>query len=102
MRKFVGINGSVLVDENTVTLFREKKLDGVFHELGKMEIPVNQIERIVISEAGLTNGFIAFLRKGDKRPRTVFSALKNKNTIIFRLTKNEQALKMTEYVKSLM
>lgn len=101
MKRFTGLNGSITVSGNSVVLSRERKLDGVFHELGSREIPISQIEKVVFSEAGLTNGFLAILRKGDKRPRSVFSAIKNENAIIFRITKNEQAQEMAEYVKSL-
>ncbi|MBR2255772.1 MAG: hypothetical protein IJ899_00205 [Blautia sp.] len=101
MQKFVGLNGTISASEKSVILSREKKLDGVFHKLGTMEIPIDQIEKVVFSEAGLTNGFIAILRKGDKRPHSVFSAMKNQNAVIFRLTKNAQAQALTEYVRSL-
>ena len=102
MKKFVGLNGTISVSADSVYLSRERKLDGVFHQLGTTEIPIKQIEKVVFSEAGLTNGFIAILRKGDKRPHTIFSALKNENAVIFRLTKNDQAQEMTNYVKSLL
>ena len=102
MKKFVGLNGTISVSTDSVYLSRERKLDGVFHQLGITEIPIKQIDKVIFSEAGLTNGFIAILRKGDKRPHSIFSALKNENTVIFRLTKNHQAQELTNYVKSLL
>ena len=101
-RKFAGLNGSILVKDDNLYLIREKKLDGVFHELGTITIPINQIKQVAFAEAGLTNGFIAILRKGDRRPRTVFSAIKNETAVIFRVTKNAQAHDMVRYVESLM
>ena len=101
MKNFVGLNGKIYADEDGVTLIRESKIDGVFHELGTVRIPISEIAKVIYSEGGLTNGYIAFLRKGDRRPLSVFSALKNDNTVIFRFTKNESAQQMAEYVKSL-
>jgi len=99
MRSFVGLNGSVSVGESGISLTRESKLDGVFHELGTAVIPYEQIVKVVYAEGGLSNGYMAFLRKGDKRPHSVFSALKNDSAIIFRFTKNESAKEIVDLVK---
>ena len=100
MVSFAGLNGQITVDEHTITLTRSAKLDKVFHNAGTITIPLSKVEKVIFSEGGLTNGYVAFLRKGDKRPRSVFSALKNKNTVIFRLTKNDDAKDLVDYVKS--
>ena len=102
MRRFVGLNGTISISDHSVFLSREGKLDSVFHMPGTTEIPIRLIHKVVFSQAGLTNGFIAILRKGDKQPHSVFSALKNENAVIFRVTKNDQALELAEYVRSLM
>lgn len=70
-------------------------------EAGSITIPIDQIEKVAFSEGGLTNGFIAFVRKGDKRPHSVFSAMKQDNAVVFRLTKNDAARELAEYVKAL-
>ena len=56
----------------------------------------------MFSEEGIANGYMAFLRKGDKRPHSVFSALKNENAIIFRFTKNRIAKELVNLVKERM
>ena len=101
MRSFYGLNGRVSIEDNAVILTRESKFDGIFHELGVFSIPVSQITKVIYSPGGVTNGYMSFLRKGDRRPISVFTALKNKNTIIFRFTKNEEAKEIADYVKSL-
>ena len=101
MRSFYGLNGRVSIEDNAVILTRESKFDEIFHELGVFSIPVSQITKVIYSPGSVTNGYMSFLRKGDRRPISVFTALKNKNTIIFRFTKNEEAKEIADYVKSL-
>ena len=101
MKTFKGLNGKITADEEKVVLTRSTKLDSVFHEAGTITIPIDQIEKVAFSEGGLTNGFIAFVRKGDKQPHSVFSAMKQDNAVIFRLTKNDVARELAEYVKAL-
>ncbi|MCR5775890.1 MAG: hypothetical protein K6G84_00545 [Lachnospiraceae bacterium] len=100
MISFVGLNGQIEVDNDGIILTRVAKLDKVFHQAGKIIIPFCQVENVVFSEGGLTNGFVAFLRKGDKEPHSVFSAIKNDTAVIFRLTKNKNARQLVNYVKS--
>ncbi len=100
MKSFTGLNGKVFASEDTVMIKREGKLDKVFHE-SDLTIPLNQIYAVEYMEGGITNGFIAFLRKGDKIPHSVFAALKNENAIIFRFNKNLQAKKFAEHVECL-
>ena len=98
---FKGLNGSVSIAENWVTISREKKLDGVFHTLGSIIIPIRELDKVVYSKGGILNGFIVFIKKGDRQPHSVFSAIKNKNAIIFRASKNEQAKEVEKYTNAL-
>lgn len=99
MMSFVGLNGSVFVDERGISLTRKSRLDGAFHDLGTLKIPYEQIVKVVFAKGGLTNGYMAFLRKDDKRPHSVFSALKNDSAIIFRFTKNDSAKEIVDLIK---
>ena len=100
MRLFTGLNGSISVGEIGVSLTRQAKIDGIFHELGTMVIPYEEIDKVVFSKGGLTNGYMVFLRKGEKRPHSVFSAIKNEHAIVFRFTKNKSAKEIVNIVKT--
>ncbi len=100
MKTFIGLNGSISVNSEKVILHRGSGIDSVFHEEGNLTIPFSNIAEVIYSEGGLTNGYITILRYGDKRPHGILSALRNATTVIFRFTKNRQALEMTEYVNS--
>ena len=99
MKRFTGINGTIIFDDRKVTIIREKKLDRVFHQQGSIDIPLSQIDLVMFSEAGLTNGYIAILEKNNKIPHSVFTAIKHQNAVIFRFPKNQQAQEFARQIK---
>lgn len=101
MKTFVGLNGKISADEKNIILTRDSGIAVIFQKEGDLIIPICNILKIVYSEGGFTNGYISFLRNGDRKPHSIFSAVKNETTIIFRCTKNRMAQEMVEYVNSL-
>ena len=61
---------------------------------------VYDIDEVVVVPGSLLNGFICIVESGYGSPSNVFSAMKDENTIIFRLTKNGQAEKMKRLIEA--
>ena len=91
MKSFAGLNGEVLVEDDYLYLVRKSKIDSVFHKKKKVRLLIRDIDKIIFSKGGLVNGYMVFLKEGEKCPKSIFSALKNENAIIFRMTKNDKA-----------
>ncbi|MDO4474989.1 MAG: hypothetical protein Q4B75_10125 [Eubacteriales bacterium] len=100
MKKFRGINGTLILKDDSVLVLREKGIDGTFHDVSEIEIPYSTIEDVEIVPGGLINGYICIVNSGINSPSNIFKAMKNDNTVIFRIFKNDQAIKFAEELKS--
>lgn len=99
MKKFRGINGTLIIQDDSVLVLREKGIDGTFHDTAEIEIPYSNIEDIEVVPGGLINGYICIVNSDKNVPSNIFKAMKNDNTVIFRVFKNDQAIKFAEELK---
>ena len=65
-----------------------------------IHIPYNQIIDVKYVPGSVLNGFICTIRKDDSIPANVFQAVKHNCSVVFRLTKNKQALHFVSLIKS--
>ena len=98
MNVFKGLNGTIVLHEEYVSIVRNSMIDATFHEVGEMKIPYKRIKKIEVVPGGLTNGYITLMEDTSVFPSTVFMALKNKNSVIFRMTKNSGAEKIKNMI----
>ena len=96
--KFRGLNGTIEVVDDKIRIIREKLLDGAFHKKGTFVFPLSSVIMMHYHKGGITNGFLTLERKGSKLSKSVFSAMKNDDAIIFRMMKNEEAEAFSKYV----
>lgn len=94
--KFRGLNGTIELINDTVRITREKLLDGVFHKKGVYNYPLASVVKVHYHKGGIANGFLTLEREESKLSRNVFSAMNNDDSIIFRMTKNEEAEKFSK------
>ena len=94
VKSFKGLNGKIVIKEDYVSIVREAMIDSTFHEKGEIKIPYAQIKEIEVVPGGILNGYITIFDGKVSKPLTIFSALKNEKTIIFRMTKNGEAEKI--------
>lgn len=99
MIKFRGLNGTLVLNDNSVLILREKGIDGTFHDIPKIEIPFSNITKIEVVQGGLTNGYICIADSECRVPSNVFKAMKNDNTVIFRVFKNALAERFAEELR---
>ena len=97
---FKGLNGTIVLHEEYVSIIRNSMIDVTFHEAGEIKIPYRRIKNVEVVPGGLLNGYITLLEDKSVFPATVFVALKNKNTVIFRVTKNSAAEKMKNMIRT--
>lgn len=95
---FKGLNGTIVLHEEYVSIIRDSMIDVTFHEAGETKIPYKKIKQVKVVQGGILNGYITLLEDKGVFPLTVFVALKNKNTVIFRMTKNSAAEKMRNII----
>ena len=100
MKSFKGLNGTIILRTSGVAIVRENMLGTTFHNGGEVEIPYCNIDEVVVVPGSLLNGFICIVESGYGSPSNVFSAMKDENTIIFRLTKNGKAEKMKRLIEA--
>ena len=100
MKAFKGLNGTIQLRNDGVAIIRENKLDTTFHNAGETLIPFGNISEVEVVPGSVLNGYICVVENGYGSPSSVFSALKDENTIIFRLTKNGQAEKMKQLIEA--
>ena len=99
MNSFKGLNGTIILRNSGVAIVRENMLGTTFHNGGEVEIPYSNISEVEVVPGALLNGFICIVENGYGSPSNVFSAMKDENTIIFRLTRNGQAKKMKRLIE---
>lgn len=99
MVKFRGLNGTLILNEDSVLILREKGLDETFHDIQKIEIPFSNIKEIEVVQGGITNGYICIVDSDCCAPSNVFKAMKNDNTVIFRVFKNALAERFAEELR---
>ena len=100
MKSFKGLNGTIILRNSGVSIVRENMLGTTFHNGGEIEIPYSNISEVDVVPGSLLNGFICIVENGYGSPSNVFSAMKDENTIIFRLTKNGPAEKMKRLIEA--
>ena len=100
MESFKGLNGTIILRNSGVAILRKNMLETTFHNAGEVEIPYANINEVKVVPGSLLNGFICIMKKGYGSPSNVFTALKDENTIIFRLTKNGQAEKIKRLIEA--
>lgn len=91
MKGFKGVNGTLQLRREGVAIIRDRVLDKGFHEPGEVLIPYGNICDVKVVPGSLVNGYICVVTEGSSSPSSVFKALKDNHTVIFRLTKNIQA-----------
>lgn len=99
MTSFKGLNGTILLKENSLSIIRESGIDTTFHKKGVIEISYSCIDGVMLELGSLVNGYITIIEKGSTCPSSIFSAMKNDNTVIFRCTKNGQAEKIRALIE---
>lgn len=99
MKSFKGLNGTIILRDSGVAIVRENMLGTTFHNGGEVEIPYSNVNEVEVVPGALLNGFICIVENGYGSPSNVFSAMKDENTIIFRLTRNGQAKKMKRLIE---
>jgi hypothetical protein len=99
MKSFKGLNGTIILRDSGVAIVRENMLGTTFHNGGEVEIPYSNVSEVEVVPGALLNGFICIVENGYGSPSNVFSAMKDENTIIFRLTRNGQAKKMKRLIE---
>ena len=100
MKSFTGLNGTIILRNSGVAIVRKSMLGTTFHNAGEIEIPYSNINEVEVVPGSLLNGFICIVENGYGSPSNVFSAMKDENTIIFRLTRNKQAKKMKQLIEA--
>lgn len=100
MKKFRGINGTLVLKDDAVLVLREKGIDNTFHDYSEIEIPYSNIEEVAVVLGGITNGYICIVDEEGTSPTNVFKAMKNDNAVIFRVFKNSAAEKFAEELRS--
>lgn len=100
MKSFTGLNGTIILRNSGVAIIRENMLGTVFHNCSEVEIPYFNISKVKVIPGSLLNGFICIVENGHCGPSNIFSALKDKNTVIFRLTKNKQAENLKQLIET--
>lgn len=101
MKSFRGINGTLILKDDAVLVLREKGIDGTFHEHTEIEIPYYDIQEIKVSLGGIINGYICIVDTDSNSPSNIFKAMKNDNTVIFRIFKNSAAEKFAKELRSI-
>lgn len=99
MKSFKGLNGTIILRDSGVAIVRENMLGTTFHNGGEVEIPYSNVSEVEVVPGALLNGFICIVENGYGSPSNVFSAMKDENTIIFRLTRKGQAKKMKRLIE---
>ena len=101
MKSFRGINGTLILKDDAVVILLEKGIDGTFHKHPEIEIPYHNIQEVKVSLGGITNGYICIVNTDCNSPSNIFKAIKNDNTVIFRIFKNSSAEKFAKKLRSL-
>ncbi len=102
MDRFRGLNGTIVLKENSVQILREGGIDSAFHEQNRMVIPYSEIEDIQCVAGSLVNGYLSIIRVGRSKPTGIVKAMKDDATVIFRMFKNGQAEKLVKDIRQRM
>lgn len=100
MKTFKGLNGTIELTDIDVQISRDNMLGTTFHSEHTIKIPYNNIRDIILVPGGLLNGYICIVEEGCAYPSNVFVAIKDENTVIFRMPKNLQASRLKQAIKS--
>lgn len=100
MNTFKGLNGTIVLGSTGVSIIRDTMLGTAFHNGGETLIPYSRISEVVMVPGSLTNGYLCIVETGYGSPGSIFSALKDENTVIFRMTKNAPARKMKRLIEA--
>lgn len=100
MKSFKGLNGTIILRNTGIAIIRDNALGTTFHNAGELEIPYENVSHVVVVPGSLLNGYICIVENEYGSPSGVFSAMKDENTVIFRLTKNLKAEKMKRLIEA--
>jgi len=99
MERFRGLNGTIVLKEDSVQILREGGIDSTFHDQNRIVIPYSEIKDIQYVAGSLVNGYLSIIRTGTSRPTGIIKAMKDDTTVIFRMFKNGQAEKLVKEIK---
>lgn len=100
MKSFKGLNGTIKLTDSGVEITRDNMLGTTFHGEGTIEIPYDNISEVAVVPGGVLNGYICIVEEGYGCPSNVFAAMKDENTVIFRITKNMRASRIKKSIES--
>lgn len=100
MKSFKGLNGTIYLNASGVSIVRDTSISTTFHKLSEVEIPYANISKVNLVHGAALNGYISIVEHGYGSPSSIFSALKDENTVIFRFTKNLSAEKMKRLIEA--
>lgn len=99
MECFKGLNGTLILYDDHISIIRNGFLATTFHKLDEIQIFYCDISSVTFYPGSLVNGYICIEKKETKSPTNIVNAIKNDYTIIFRFTKNEQAKKIKRHIE---
>lgn len=100
--EFKGLNGVIRIDDSYVVIERKKGLTTFFNKKRLLKIDYQLIKQIKYKSGNLTNGYIAIIIKESRVPHTIFGAVGNDYTVIFRREKNGEAKRFLKKIKEYM
>ena len=86
--------------DDAVLVLREKWIDDTFHDYSEIEIPYENIEDVEVVPGGVVNGYICIVESDCAAPSNIFKAMKNDNTVIFRMFSNGKAERFADALRS--
>lgn len=98
MKCLKGVNGKIIIRNRYVLISRDRFVDALFQQIGEIRIPYKEIVDVRIVRGGILNGYITIVGNNSKLPVSIFSALKNENTVIYRMTKNHEVKKLRKEI----
>lgn len=99
MDRFRGLNGTIVLKDDCVQIFREGGIDSTFHQQDKISIPYSEIKDIHYVAGSIVNGYLSIIREGESKPSGIIKAMKDDTSVIFRMFKNSQAERIVREIK---
>ncbi len=99
MERFRGLNGTIVLKEDSVQILRESRIDSIFHKQDQIIIPYSEIKDIQYVAGSFVNGYLSIIRTGTSRTTGIINAIKDDTTVVFRMFKNGQVEKFVGEIK---
>ena len=99
MDRFRGLNGTIVLKEDCVQIFREGGIDNTFHQQEKISIPYSEIKGVHYVAGSIVNGYLSIIREGTRKPSGIIKAMKDDTSVIFRMFKNSEAKRIVQEIK---